>query len=101
MFVLFIGRFVTGHFSEMKFLAPGLLLLGLTIGSLIFSSYKLSLYYGIRAGFSVVQTQTKVARLQVPRTPQYQSALPRHSAFLRTFHDCPGQGMGRLRPVPA
>lgn len=64
MFVLFIGRFVTGHFSEMKFLAPGLLLLGLTIGSLIFSSYKLSLYYGIRAGFSVVQTQTKVARLR-------------------------------------
>lgn len=64
MFVLFIGRYVAENFSEMKFFIPGLLLFALTIGSLILSTYKLTLYYGIQAGFSVVQTQLKVARLR-------------------------------------
>lgn len=64
IFVLFIGHYLAANFSEMKFFAPGLLLFALTIGSLIFSSYKLTLYYGIQAGFSVLQTQRKVARLR-------------------------------------
>jgi hypothetical protein len=63
-FVLFIGRYLAANLSEMKFFVPGLLLFALTIGSLVFSSYKLTLYYGIQAGFSVVQTQRKVARLR-------------------------------------
>lgn len=64
IFVLFMGRYLADNRSEMKFFAPGLLLFALTIGSLIFSSFKLTLYYGIQAGFSVVQTQRKVTRLR-------------------------------------
>ena len=64
LFVLFISHYLAANFSEMKFLAPGLLLFAFTTGNLILSSYKLTLYYGIQAGFSVVQTQRKVARLR-------------------------------------
>ena len=64
IFVSFIGRYTVENFSEMKFFVPGLLLFVLTLASLIFSTYKLTLYYGIQAGFSVVQTQRKVARLR-------------------------------------
>lgn len=64
LFVLFISRYLAENLSETKFFAPGLLLFIFTIGSLVFSSYKLTLYYGIQAGFSVVQTQEKVARLR-------------------------------------
>ncbi|MPR34912.1 hypothetical protein [Salmonirosea aquatica] len=64
LFVQFMGRYLVDNFSEMKFFVPGLLLFALTAVSLIFSTYKLTLYYGIQAGFSVVQTQRKVARLR-------------------------------------
>ena len=36
----------------------------MTIASVLFSGYQLSLYYGIRAGHPVVKTQLKVARLR-------------------------------------
>lgn len=64
VFLLFMSRYLAKNFSEIKFFLPGLLLLIFTIGSLILSSYKLTLYYGIQAGLSVVQTQRKVARLR-------------------------------------
>ena len=64
LFVQFVGRYVVENLYEVKFLIPGLLLFAMTLFSLIFSSYQLTLYYGIRSGTSVVQTQTKLARLR-------------------------------------
>lgn len=63
-FLLFISRYVVDTFTEIQFFLPGLLLFVLTVASLVFSSYRLRLYYGIRAGYSVVQTQVRVARLR-------------------------------------
>ena len=64
LFAQFIGRYLAENFFEMKFFVPGLLLFTLTVGSLIFSGYKLTLFYGIQTGFSVLQTQQKVTRLR-------------------------------------
>jgi glucan phosphoethanolaminetransferase (alkaline phosphatase superfamily) len=64
IFLPFIGRYLADTFSETKFFLPGLLLFAFLIFSVGISSYQLTLYYGIRAGYSVVQTQLKVARLK-------------------------------------
>lgn len=64
VFLLFIGQYLVGTFAELKFFLPGLLLFVFTVGQLVFNSYKLTLYYGIQAGYSVLQTQVRVARLR-------------------------------------
>lgn len=63
-FLLFLSRYLADTFSDMKFFIPGLILFVLAVLSIIFSGYRLTRYFGIRVGTSVVQNQLKVARLR-------------------------------------
>ncbi len=95
-FLLFIGRYVADTFTEIKFFLPGLLVVCADFCSLVFSSYRLTLYYGIRAGYSVVQTQVKVARLRYLELLEVNLLLMHYPPVLRAIHDCNSQSTSEL-----
>ncbi len=64
LFLFFVANFTFSHFSEVKFLIPGLLLFVFSIYSIIFSINKLVLHYGIKAQTPVFQTQKKLEKLK-------------------------------------
>ncbi len=64
LFLMFLVGFVAAHFSALPFAIPAFLLIGFSIFSLVFCSYKLSLYYGIDAKASVLQNQKKIEKLK-------------------------------------
>lgn len=62
--IIFLVRFSFGHMGEFRFLAPALILMGISFFSLILEGKKLYLYYTIDSDNSVLQTQEKLAQLK-------------------------------------
>lgn len=61
---IFLIRFIFGHTFDYRFIIPATALLIAALFSLILDVYKLSLYFGINARFSVVKTQKQLERLR-------------------------------------
>jgi hypothetical protein len=64
IFFNFLVRFIGAHFTDFRFYFPALILLAITVFSLIFEIYRMSLFYTIDSKAAVIEAQKKLAKLK-------------------------------------
>ncbi len=64
IFLIFLVGFIVSHFMAIEYSIPAGILTVITVFSLVYSGYKLSLFNKIDSGYSVLETQRTMERLK-------------------------------------